>query len=99
MTLVIGRATYEAFSVRGDAPSVEYSAEAKRPVDIVVRAARSRCRVGMVVPEVGLGVGTASGPRIAASSAMKLGPLILATGGGLLRLLLRRLRRAARSTA
>jgi hypothetical protein len=35
--LVIGRATYGAFSVRGDAPSVEYSAEAKRPVDIVVR--------------------------------------------------------------
>jgi hypothetical protein len=41
----------------------------------------------------------AAGSRLAACSAMKLSPLILATGGGLLRLLLQRLRRAARSTA
>jgi hypothetical protein len=51
---------------------------------------------------IGIGIGGgmgAAGSRLAACSAMKLSPLILATGGGLLRLLLQRLRRAARSTA
>lgn len=34
---VIGRATYEAFKLESDPRVLEFSAEAKRPVDIVVR--------------------------------------------------------------
>ncbi len=34
---VIGRATYEAFNLQSDPRAMELSAQAKRPVDIVVR--------------------------------------------------------------
>ncbi len=34
---VIGRATYDAFKLQSDPRVLEFSAEAKRPVDIVVR--------------------------------------------------------------
>lgn len=34
---LIGRGTYNTFSVQGDPRSLEFAAEAKRPVDIVVR--------------------------------------------------------------
>ena len=35
--IVIGRATYDAFNLQSDRCVLEFSAQAKRPVDIVVR--------------------------------------------------------------
>ena len=39
---VIGRATFDAFNLQSDPGAMEFSAQAKAPVDIVVRTARLR---------------------------------------------------------